>query len=108
MYNVSARENEKYIREKVIDEDLYNQLAEEASELAQAANKMVRVLRGTNPTPKSFDDVAKDLTEEFSDLVLVAKILDIHVDWLVSEYKLYRWRKRLEENGGNQNGRQEA
>lgn len=93
----SAIENEKLIRSKVNLVDLYNQLAEEASELAQAANKMVRVLRGTNPTPKTFEEVSANISEEFSDLVLVAKLLGIEVDWLITEYKLYRWRKRLED-----------
>ena len=95
----SSIENEKQIKDKVSLEDMYNQLAEEACELAQAANKMVRVLRGTNPTPKSYEEVCKNLSEEFSDLVLVAKLLDISIDWLVVDYKLYRWRKRLEEAG---------
>ena len=96
-YIPTSIENEKEIRKQLSDEDLYNQLAEEAAELAQAANKMVRVLRGTNPTPKSFDEVRENITEEFSDLALISKILGIQIDWLIVDYKLYRWRKRLEE-----------
>lgn len=95
----SAIENIKIIRRDIPKADLYEQLAEEAAELAQAANKMARVLRGTNPTPKTEEEVRKNLVEEYTDVVSVgSNILDIEPDWLIGDYKLYRWTKRIEEN----------
>lgn len=37
---------------------LLNQLAEEAGELASAANKMIRIIDGVNPTPVTPDAAA--------------------------------------------------
>jgi NTP pyrophosphatase (non-canonical NTP hydrolase) len=44
------------------------QLAEEASELAQAALKLRRALDGTNPTPKSVDECLENIQEEMADV----------------------------------------
>ena len=94
----TAIENIVIIRRDISKADLYEQLAEEAAELAQAANKMARVLRGTNPTPKTEEEARNSLIEEYTDVVNVGtNILDIHPDWLIGDYKLYRWKKRLEE-----------
>lgn len=94
----SAKEHIERIKKDVPIEDLYDQLAEEAAELAQAANKMARVLRGTNPTPKTEREAYNHLVEEYTDVISVGtNILDIHPDWLVGDYKLYRWTKRLDE-----------
>lgn len=95
----TAIENIDIIKRTVSPADLYDQLAEEAAELAQAANKMARVLRGTNPTPKTEVEVRNNLIEEYTDVVNVGtNILDIHPDWLIGDYKLYRWRNRIECN----------
>lgn len=94
----TAIENIEIILRDVPLPDLYEQLAEEAAELAQAANKMARVLRGTNPTPKTEEEARSSLIEEYTDVVNVGtNILDIRPDWLLGDYKLYRWKKRLEE-----------
>lgn len=87
------------IRRDVPTPDLFEQLAEEAAELAQAANKMARAMRKSNPTPKTEDEAMKDVIEEYTDIINVGTyILDIQPDWLVGDYKLYRWRNRLNEN----------
>lgn len=44
--------------------EILAQLAEEASELAQAALKLRRALDGTNPTPKSVEECEENLLEE--------------------------------------------
>ena len=94
----SAQSDILLIKQRVSEEDLYNQRAEEASELAHAANKMVRVLRGTNPTPVDKKKAMDSVIEEYTDLVSVASnILELRPDWLIGDYKLYRWRRRLEE-----------
>lgn len=90
------------IREKMDLPDIYEQLAEEAAELSQAANKMARVLRGTNPTPVTKGEAQKDLVEEYTDVVLVANdILGMETDWLTENFKLQRWAKRLREKEGS-------
>lgn len=48
--------------------EILAQLAEEASELAQAALKLRRALDGTNPTPKSIAECEANLMEEFADI----------------------------------------
>lgn len=48
--------------------EILAQLAEEASELAQAALKLRRALDGTNPTPKSVEECEANLMEEFADI----------------------------------------
>lgn len=49
--------------------EILAQLAEEASELAQAALKPRRALDGTNPTPKSVAECEANLMEEFADVI---------------------------------------
>lgn len=77
--------------------------AEEAVELAHAALKMARKLRGENPTPKSMDDILEALTEELGDVQInIDKILEYgivskaDVD-AVKEFKRKRWEERLRE-----------
>ena len=48
--------------------EILAQLAEKASELAQAALKLRRALDGTNPTPKSVAECEANLMEEFADI----------------------------------------
>lgn len=47
--------------------EILAQLAEEASELAQAALKLRRALDGTNPTPKSVEECLENIQEEMAD-----------------------------------------
>lgn len=74
---------------------LLEQLAEEASELSQAALKLARVYRGENPTPVSELQANAHLREEFTDVFLVADILGLPVDWDQICYKTRRWKERL-------------
>lgn len=86
------------IREKIPVPDIFDQLAEEAAELAQAANKMARIMRGTNPANIDEREAIKNVVEEYTDVNVVAKdILELQVDGLQADYKLDRWAKRLEE-----------
>lgn len=83
---------------------LLNQLAEEAGELASAANKMIRIIDGANPTPVTPDEGWKKLLEESADVqVCLGEILSI-ADWETvahtREEKTARWVQRLEEKEG--------
>ena len=92
-----ACECSKEIRQKVPEAALYEQLAEECVELAHAALKLARIKRGENPTPVSVEDAMGAVMEEYTDLRLVAYVLEMLWDTEVFEQKLLRWYKRLGE-----------
>ena len=76
---------------------LYEQLAEECTELAHAALKMARVMRAENPTPVPLDRALSNLYEEASDVHTVAKILNLRPDPHIVTEKLKRWYDRIEQ-----------
>lgn len=87
--------------------EILAQLAEEASELAQAALKLRRALDGTNPTPKSVEECESSLHEEWADVNVVFEqlwsekspfeIMELNKKCNNAvEYKLDRWLSRLE------------
>lgn len=83
------------------EEELLCQLAEEASELSQAALKLRRAINGRNPTPKTIVECRHDLVEEVADVGLVLKYLGLTDPEAVKERceimssKEYRWENRL-------------
>lgn len=89
--------------------EILAQLAEEASELAQAALKLRRALDGTNPTPKSAEECRKAFEEEYADVVNCIIALDYMDDAAfermqkMQHEKEIRWLSRLEEKE-NKNG----
>lgn len=88
--------------------EILAQLAEEASELAQAALKLRRALDGTNPTPKSAEECEKAFEEEYADIVNCIIALDLDdaaFDRMqkMQHEKKARWLSRLEEKE-NKNG----
>ena len=70
----------QYIIDCLPAEELLCQLAEEASELAQAALKLRRVEDGTNPARISKEDAIKNLLEEIADVSLVINLLGFNSD----------------------------
>lgn len=95
---------EKKIAEKLSKAAILEQMAEEAAELAQAALKLARILRGENPTPVTEDAAELALQEEYCDVRVCARVLDERLcllsgtTWLENQ-KMERWLKRLEEKG---------
>lgn len=87
---------------------LLEQLAEECSELAQAALKLARYLRGENAPVKSRMQLISDLLEEIADvdniLVLIAgtEFYDGPRLARIRQNKMARWAQRIEA------GRQQA
>lgn len=59
-----------YIADRISERDLILQIAEEASELAAAAAKVIRIMNGTNPTPVSYVEAKNNLAEELGDVEL--------------------------------------
>lgn len=84
-------------------EEILAQLAEEATELAQAALKLRRAMgRVGNPTSASFEEALEHLHEEMAD-VIVCENQVYGIDWGVIDKICYskrgRWEGRLEAGG---------
>lgn len=73
---------------------LYEQLAEECSELAQAALKKARKLRGENHTPKTMEEIDADISEEYNDVLVCAKVLNLGENSKLMDRKMKRWIRR--------------
>ena len=86
----------KQIQELIPEAALYEQMAEECSELAQACLKKARKLRNENYTPKTMDEIDENLEEEYTDIRLVANTLGLTVNWTLEHKKAERWIKRNE------------
>lgn len=77
---------------------LLEQLAEEAAELAKAALKHARILRGENPTPVTEKEAYDSVIEEYTDIVQCAIELNLQIDQSQLIYKDKRWNDRLKNN----------
>ena len=65
-----------FILKKMDERTLLEQLAEEASELSQAALKLIRAKGlSENVTPKRDDNITQNLTEEMMDCSIVMALL---------------------------------
>lgn len=88
------------IKQRLPQDELLAQLAEECSELSQAALKLRRALTGINPTPVTADEARKNLVEETADVYNVLGLLLDAVDnaeiYSIIRRKKERWLKRLE------------
>ena len=72
----------------------YEQLAEEATELAQAALKYARILRNENPTPMTEKEAYGNIVEEYADVFLCAASLRLPIDMKIVNNKFDRFCKR--------------
>lgn len=87
--------------------ELLAQFAEEAAELSKAALKLRRAHTGVNPTPITEQEALDNLLEEFADVAVCLRVLNItttenriRIDEIMSK-KIERWASRLE--GGQKN-----
>lgn len=76
-------------------------LAEECSELAQAALKLRRVYDGTNPTPTQEDVAIEHFEEEIADVNLYLKQINYsHANVMhIMQEKDERWKNRIGHGG---------
>lgn len=92
----------KLIRDKMPVVELLAGLAEECSELAQAALKLRRVYDGTNPTPMKEEDAIERFYEEIADVRLYLEHISLPQNYIneIMLEKQRRWENRLsvEEN----------
>lgn len=92
------------IRGTVTQAALYELLAEEATELAHAALKLARLIRGENPVRSDLTKAAcrQAMYEEYNDVLLTARVAGIHSAPTRQTKKLLRWLRRLHgENEGS-------
>lgn len=80
------------------DRDLLEQLAEESTELSQAALKLIRAHgMSQNPTPISEDEAMNSLIEEANDVLIILVILGLADQSTVHDWrKLARWAERIQ------------
>ena len=86
--------------EKIGRPAMLEQLAEEASELAQAALKLARIYRAENPTPVTEDEAYKNLVEEYTDVETCARELGIESDPEIERRKEVRFYERYKRMKG--------
>ena len=91
------------IRRLVPQPALYEQMAEECSELSKALLKKARKLRNENITPMSHSKINENLIEEYTDVSLCAMVLCLSADPIILTEKLDRWIFRNGEVGKNIN-----
>ena len=81
------------------------QLAEECSELSQAALKLSRKYRGENPTPKTEELCLKAVNEEVADVMCCLQQLGGVINWrdvhLTQKQKMERWENRVMKGCGD-------
>lgn len=103
---MTIHEAKTYIKSHLPVTEILAQLAEECSELAQAAHKLRRAIDGANPTPVTVEEAREDLLEECGDidncleLLLTAREHELIAG--ARPNKFPRWAKRLREKGGRQ------
>lgn len=90
----TERMNINKIRKLITRPALYEQLAEECSELSQASLKMARIIRNENKTPVTIDEARENISEEYTDILLCAEVLGIRPSGEIFSQKLNRWVER--------------
>lgn len=83
------------MRDYIGDAAMYEQLAEESAELAKAALKKARILRGENPTPITTEEANANVQEEFSDVITCAEELGLKEDRDMMKMKKLRFLERI-------------
>lgn len=93
---MTTEELTMYIRTALDDRALWEQLAEEGTELSKAALKFIRAAGySNNPTPISKRQAIADVKEELQDVLHICSVLGLISDVEVDEKKLERWVKRI-------------
>lgn len=85
------------IADKLVNSELLAQLAEEASELSQAALKRRRVIDGKNPTPVTEVETLLNLHEELADVLLCVLAIGFNKEEIEEfiQIKSERWHNRI-------------
>ena len=98
MLDMEQREGKFYFLQRNLPiEAQYEQLAEEAAELAQAALKTIRARGNGNPTPISYSDAIENLMDEIADVFVCLQVLELYPGAERMDSKLERWCDRVKE-----------
>lgn len=65
----------KFIREKLEERDIRLQMQEETAEATAACCKLVRIMRGRNPSPMTEEEARSNLQEELRDIANVLLVM---------------------------------
>lgn len=85
---------QEYVLDVLTERELLEQLTEEAAEMQQAAMKLIRAEGlSNNTTPVTAGQARTNLQEEFSDILMVAELLEL-ID-CQNDKKWQRWAERL-------------
>lgn len=95
MNYIERDERIQFLRENLTESALYEQLAEESAELAQASLKYLRAVGNGNPTPVSIDEALSNLVEEAGDVYLCMTVVNLYVHSEQLDKKLERWYERV-------------
>lgn len=96
-----------YIRSHYSKEELLTRLAEEASELAQAALELRKAMEDKPDTPVSIKDAKNNLDEEIIDVFILLDMLHLCAPYKRSlfdagyVYKIQRWYNRIRKQEPN-------
>ena len=94
-----------YMRDRIGDAAMLEQLAEECAELGQAALKMARVLRKENPTPMTETEASDMIIEEAADVLICIDevgVFDSSEVARVARAKRERFKARWEAHHGSE------
>lgn len=88
-----------YIIEHVSEHRLYEQLAEECCELAQAALKMSRYLQKEDYVAMTKEEIHSKIVEEMTDVLVCLDTLHQRqdIDMELAAKKVNRWKNRIDE-----------
>ena len=86
----------EHVKECIGGAALYEQMAEECTELAQALLKKARKLRGDNPTPRTMEEINASIEEEYTDVCICADMLDLDANNDTYDAKVFRWAGRVD------------
>lgn len=70
----------RQIFDRIGEAAAWEQLAEEADEVAQAAMKCARIIRGENPARMTYEEARRKVTEELADFDNSRGVLDAGLD----------------------------
>lgn len=102
---MTTEELTMYIRTTLDDRALWEQLAEEGTELSKAALKFIRAAGySNNPTPISKRQAIADVREELHDVLHICSVLGLISDVEVDKKKLERWVRRIKGEGDTPKG----
>lgn len=86
----------EYIRQNLSQAEMWGQLAEECTELAQAALKMQRLYMPTNKPRKLKKEIIKQVFEEIGDVLNCLEALKAYADPKQRDAKKRRWARNIE------------